>query len=147
MMYEPDSNTIRWCLHLDSPPHKVYRMLASDEGRARFWAESAVERDHAINFVFPNGHTWRAQILEATPHRRFVLAYYGGSIATFELESDGQGGTDLTLTDTNVAEQYHAEVLAGWVSVLLALKAAIDFDIDLRNHDLTRTWDSGYVDN
>jgi hypothetical protein len=37
--------------------------------------------------------------------------------------------------------------MAGWVSVLLALKAAADFGIDLRNHDPARTWNKGYVDN
>ncbi len=36
---------MRWRLHLASPPAAVHRMLASDEGRARFWAESAVEVD------------------------------------------------------------------------------------------------------
>jgi hypothetical protein len=29
---------------------------------------------------------------------------------------------------------------------LLALKAAADFGIDLRNHDRQRTWREGYVD-
>lgn len=32
-------------------------------------------------------------------------------------------------------------------SVLLALKAFVDHDVDLRNHDPTRTWDQGYCDN
>ena len=39
------------------------------------------------------------------------------------------------------------KVIAGWVSVLLTLKAAIDFDVDIRNHDPKRTWDQGYADN
>jgi hypothetical protein len=38
-------------------------------------------------------------------------------------------------------------VAAGWVSVLLALKAAVDFGVDLRNHDPERTWSTGFVDN
>jgi len=38
-------------------------------------------------------------------------------------------------------------VLAGWVSVLMALKAAVDHGVDLRNHDPQRTWDQGYADN
>ena len=29
----------------------------------------------------------------------------------------------------------------GWVSVLLELKAAADYNVDVRNHDVTRTWD------
>lgn len=33
------------------------------------------------------------------------------------------------------------------MSVLLNMKAAVDFGIDLRSHDLSRTWLEGYVDN
>jgi hypothetical protein len=38
-------------------------------------------------------------------------------------------------------------VNAGWVSVLLGLKAAADHGVDLRNHDAARTWSQGYCDN
>jgi hypothetical protein len=38
------------------------------------------------------------------------------------------------------------ENLAGWISVLLGLKAAADFRIDLRNHRPGCTWESGFVD-
>jgi hypothetical protein len=31
--------------------------------------------------------------------------------------------------------------------VLLSLKAAVDFGVDLRTHDNNRHWDLGYVDN
>ena len=64
---------------------------------------------------------------------------------TFELENDRRGGTDLTLTARKV--KYYDEELPGWISVLLALKAATDFSIDIRNHDVNRTWDQGYCDN
>jgi hypothetical protein len=39
-----------------------------------------------------------------------------------------------------------AASFAGWASVLLALKAAVDFGVDLRHHDPERTWDQGYGD-
>ena len=42
---------------------------------------------------------------------------------------------------------WEAENRAGWVSVLLTLKAAADFGVDLRNHDPTRTWDQDFADN
>jgi hypothetical protein len=60
-----------------------------------------------------------------------------------ELQPDGARGTDLTL----VADGDDAETRAGWVSVLLALKAASDFGVDVRNHDARRTWSQGYCDN
>ena len=39
------------------------------------------------------------------------------------------------------------DVAAGWVSVLLNLKAAINFGGDLRNHTRARTWIDGFIDN
>ena len=132
---------IRWRVHLASSPEAVYDLLATDEGRAQFWAESALERDGAIEFAFPNGMLTRGAVLAAEPPRRFAVDYFG-SETSFELEPDGEGGTDLTLTAKGDAES-----LAGWVSVLLALKAAADFGVDVRNHDPRRSWSQGYCDN
>ncbi|GAG35938.1 unnamed protein product, partial [marine sediment metagenome] len=53
----------------------------------------------------------------------------------------------LTLTDEGVPSAHREEVIAGWVSVLMALKGAADFGVDLRNHDPHRSWDQGYCDN
>jgi uncharacterized protein YndB with AHSA1/START domain len=139
--------TITWRLHLSAPPEQVYALLATDAGRARFWAESAQARDGQIHFVFPNGATWQGPVLAAEPPARFSVVYYGGSTTTFALAGDSHGGTELVLTDAGVPEADYAEVLAGWVSVLLALKAAADFGVDLRNHDPARTWDQGYAEN
>jgi uncharacterized protein YndB with AHSA1/START domain len=134
---------IEWRLHLSSPAERVYELLSSADGRASFWAESAPERDGYIEFTFPGGLEWRGRILAAQPPRVFALEYYGGTEVRFTLEDDGAGRCDLTLTDT--ADE--AETMAGWVSVLLALKAAADFGVDLRNHDPARTWSAGYADN
>ncbi|WP_333843638.1 SRPBCC domain-containing protein [Pelomicrobium sp.] len=138
---------IVWRIHLRSSPEKVYEMIATDEGRRRFWAESADERDGTIDFRFPNGMTLSSRILEALPPKRFSVEYFAGSHTTFECSDDDEGGTDLTLTDAGVPRKWRSETAVGWVSVLLALKAAVDFNIDLRNHHGERTWDQSYVDN
>ena len=147
MTFQSDVNRIQWKIHLRSSPEMVYETLATDRGRASFWAESALEQDGSIHFVFPNQAEWRGRMLEKDPPRKFRVEYYGGSLTTFLLESDGANGTDLTLTDQDVPAEDRTEVIAGWVSVLMALKASVDFGIDLRNHDASRTWDEGYVDN
>lgn len=147
MTFQPDPDVITWRLYLRSAPAAVYDLLATDTGRARFWAEEAIEHDGAISFVFPGGQRWRGAILAREPQRRFSVVYYGGSITTFTLEDDEAGGTDLTLHDAGVPSEHRAEVTAGWVSVLLALKAAADFGVDLRNHNPTRSWEQGYADN
>jgi uncharacterized protein YndB with AHSA1/START domain len=147
MSFQDDAGVIRWRLHLRASALAVYETLATDEGRAGFWAESAVERRGVIHFVFPGGVTWDGQVLEAVAPRRYSVRYYGGSVATFVLQDDGAGGVDLTLTDAGVPAADRTEVIAGWVSVLMALKAYVDFGVDLRGHDPQRTWDSGYVEN
>lgn len=147
MTEQTRAGEVRRRLHLASPPEAVYRMLATDEGRAGFWAESAVESDGEVHWVFPDGTRWRGRVVEREPPRRFAVEYLGGSVARFTLEGDGAGGTDLLLEDRGVPDAERAEVAAGWVSVLLALKAAVDFGVDLRGHDPRRTWREGYVDN
>ena len=137
---------IRWRVHLASPPEAVWELLATDGGRARFWAESAVKRNGAIEFEFVNGVAWRGAVLVEERPRVFAVEYFGGSRATFELEPDGAGGTDLSLTERGVPAEAWLDNHAGWVTVLLALKAAVDFGVDLRNGDPRRSWAAGYVD-
>lgn len=144
---QSDREAVQWRLHLRSSPSEAFRFLSTDDGRARFWAEEAVERDGVVHFRFPNGQTWEGAIVRSVPDRVFAVRYIGGSVATFTLEDDGQGGTDLTLTDEGVSEDERVEVLSGWVSVLLSMKAAIDFGVDLRAHDPRRHWDHGFVEN
>jgi uncharacterized protein YndB with AHSA1/START domain len=147
MTFQEDASVIRWKLHLKLSPEHVYQQLTTSEGRASFWAESAVEEDEVIHFVFPNHSEWQGRVLQNERPHRFQVEYYGGSITTFELNPDDSGGTDLTLTDQGIAEEDRTEVIAGWVSVLMALKASVDFGVDLRNHDPKRTWDEGYLEN
>ena len=147
LSFQDNLDTILWRLHLKSPPARVYQALSTDAGRAAFWAESAEEHDEKIHFVFPGGIEWDGRVLQANPPSQYVVQYYGNTTAAFTLQDDGQGGTDLTLTDTGVSPQDRTEVIAGWVSVLIALKAAVDFGVDLRAHDPGRNWDSGFVEN
>jgi uncharacterized protein YndB with AHSA1/START domain len=141
------ASTIRWRMHLRAAPSVVFDAIATAEGRRRWWAESADAVDDRVEFVFPDGTVHRGRVLEETPPSRFAVEYYGGTIATFAIEPDGAGGTDLTLTDEGVATEWLAEVSGGWVSVLMALKGAVDHGVDLRNHDPARTWREGFADN
>jgi hypothetical protein len=134
-------------VHLRSPPAAVYDLIATSPGRSRFWAESAEERDGFIEFRFSGGAEWRGRVLERTAPQRFAVEYFGGSRAIFECNDDGAGGTDLMLTESGISPQEWSDNYAGWVSVLLALKAAADFGVDLRNHDPRRSWENGFVDN
>jgi uncharacterized protein YndB with AHSA1/START domain len=137
---------IRWKIHLRSSPPVVFDLIATPEGRARFWADSAEEADGSIHFVFRDGARWSSPVLERDPPRRFRLSYFDGSVATFELAETGGGSTELTLTETGVPRHAFLDNHAGWISVLLNLKAVADFGADLRNGDPARGWGEGYVD-
>jgi uncharacterized protein YndB with AHSA1/START domain len=147
MDFQDHSQAIQWRIHLKSAPERVYEFLSTDEGRAKFWAESAREANGHIHFQFPDDLSWDGKILEAHPPSFYRVVYYGGSTTTFQLTEAPHGGTDLLLTDEGVEPQFRCEVTAGWVSVLMALKAAADYGADLRNHDPQRTWNQGYADN
>ena len=147
MNFQPDPRVIRWPVPLPAAPERVFNMLATADGRRRFWAESAEERDGCIHFEFPDGTRWASRVLDRVPPERLALEYFGGSRVTFACAPDGRGGTDLLLTESGTPPAEREESLAGWVSVLLALKAAVDHGVDLRNHDARRSWARGYVDN
>lgn len=143
----PRRGVVRWRIHLRSTPEIVYRFLATDEGRESFWADSAKENGGTIAWAFPNGSTAEAPILERNEPSRFVCEYFDGSVVEFDVESDGREGTELTVTNRNVPDDALEDVTAGWISVLMNLKAVVDNGIDLRNHDSDHVWDRGFVDN
>ena len=136
---------IRWRMHVPCAPEKVFTALGTDDGRASFWAESAIETDGFIEFRFSNGFTDRSRILERETPRVLSLEYFG-SPARFELTPDGDGGTELLLTHEGVSAEVWVEVHAGWLNVLFPLKAWVAHGVDLRNHAPGRSWDEGYAD-
>ena len=136
---------ITWRLHLPFPPSVVFASLATPEGRAKFWAESALEHDGVIHFIFINGLTYDSKIMARSEPLVFALDYFG-AVVRFDLTDDGFGGTELLLTHTGVSPDDWEDVHAGWLNVLLPLKAWLITSVDIRNHDRTRTWDQRYVD-
>jgi len=146
MPFQSENGIIRWKLHFNSKPKTVFGALATSKGRACYWAESAAEHDGTITFNILNYEPYTGRILNNTPPTQFTVEYFG-TVADFTLKEDNNGGTDLTLVATNVDESFRMEMTAGWISVLMAMKAYVDHGVDLRNHDKSRTWSAGYVDN
>ena len=145
-IFHPESGTIQWKLHFASPPEKVFQALSTAEGRKKYWAESAEEVDGKIHYVFFDGIENTGEIIESRAPDFFRVTYFSWDVS-FDLKSDGKGGTDMTMSCAGVGENSLLEVTAGWVSWLMAMKGAVDFGIDLRNHDPQRTWFKGYADN
>ncbi len=128
----------QWKIHFKSAPSEVYRAISTPLGRSRFWARSAKEKNGVIHFDLPGGRSDDAPIERAVKDNLYVLRYFGRRV-TFALSPDESGnGTDLVLTSE------HETGSDEWVSLLLRLKGHVDFGVDLRNHDETRT--EGYVD-
>jgi len=146
MAFQSEPGTIRWKLHCNSTPQTVYDALATDDGRAHFWAESAVEKDGLITFIILGYEPYQGRVISRSPPTQFSVEYFG-TIVEFSLKENNNGGTDLSLVATNIDESIRMEMTAGWVSVLMAMKAWVDHGADLRNHDKDRTWAYGYVDN
>lgn len=135
---------IDWRVHFASAPEAVWRAWTTDEGRKRFWAETSSGDEPGFELRFVNGEALRVELVEARPPERLVFRYFGGSTVTLDLSPDGEGGCDLRLREEGAPDP--VENNAGWVSVLLACKASVDFGVDLRSHDPDRSWDEGFVD-
>ena len=140
------TSEFKWKLNLRSSPAEVYRMISTDRGRSKFWADSSIEKNGFIHFKFPGGQTYRSQIIEAQEEAIYKIEYFH-SIVTFYLIGNSSGGTDLTLKNEQVPPEEYNDSYAGWISVLLNLKAVVDYQVDLRNHNPDKTWDRLYVDN
>lgn len=136
---------IRWRMHIAASPERVFTAINSGEGRASFWAESAVEHSGHIDFRFIDGHVFRGRVLERESPCLLVIEYIGGPVR-FELSSDEVGGTNLLLVHEGVDPDEWSEVHAGWLNVLFPLKAYVTYGVDLRDHDSTRSWRDGYAD-
>lgn len=143
----PTPTFVAWKVHCASPADRIHRLLATDEGRASFWAGSAREvAPGEIDFRFPSGDVWRGTILRNEPPRVFSCTYSGGSVVTFELAPASPSGTIVTCTNDAIPPEEFLLNHAGWVSVLLNLKAVADHGIDLRQGGPHRTWEEGFVD-
>ncbi len=137
---------LEWKINCRSSASKLYSLLTTKEGRESFWATSAPEVGSEIHFSFPNGEKTISEILTKVENKEFIITYFG-SVVKFELQEQDDGYTILTLTSTDIPEYEYTEVKAGWVSVLMNLKAASDFKTDLRNNDPTKTWTQNFADN
>ena len=138
---------VQWRLHLASSPEKVFRMLSTDHGRERFWAERSVTRDGSFRLTFSGGEELLCEVVVADAPHHFAFRYFEGTLAEFTLSEDERGGTDLSLSEAGFKDDAHrVENYAGWIQVLLCLKAAVDHEVDLRNHDPRRTWAAGYCE-
>lgn len=144
--FQDEPGVLRWRLHFRSSPAKVFDALATDGGRAGYWAESARQREARSPSISSTTPLFSGRILDCIAPRRFSVEYFR-THATFELTPDGQGGTDLLLLATQLDESIRMEMAAGWVSVPMAMKAFVDHGVDLRNHDADRAWAQGYADN
>jgi len=145
-MQDKSTNQVQLKVYVAASAKKVYELLNTPEGRCAFWADEAPEVDGVIHFYFSNGMRHQGRILERIPGEKFVVEYFGGSKAAFNLNVEKDGGTVVKITETSIPQEWLAEQRAGWVTVLLMLKAAVDHGIDLRNPDPERNWENGYVD-
>ncbi len=146
MGFQEQNGVIEWKVHFTSSISKVYGMLTSDEGRKQFWAEETKEANGIVEFHILNYPKYQSKIVAKEEPHLFKLEYFGTTV-TFHLKKTDDGGTDLQLIAETPNEQIKLEMTSGWVSVLMAMKAAVDFGVDLRNHHPDRVWDNGFLDN
>lgn len=139
-----ETEAIVWRLHLAADPERVFAAWTSPKDHARFWCERCEETPAGFRLHFIDGTVETCAVEESSPPSHIGFRYFGSRV-DIRLERV-ESGTDLTLTAREVPSHEWHEVHAGWLNVLLPFKAWVDFGVDLKNHDASRTWRHGYVD-
>lgn len=139
------NDPIVWKVRLATPPVRVFIALSTARGLSQWLAPTCHLDGETFTLEHPGGERLEARIVGSVAPKRFVLDYLGGT-ATFELVPTEVDGTELTLSHEGFPENERADNQAGWVSALLALKAALDHGVDLRNHAPGKGWAQGYCD-
>ena len=132
-----EGQPIVWRLHLRASRETVYHSWLSVAEHPSFWCERSRSEGKGFELTFINGHVEHVRILRREPSKAIGFTYFGSHV-TLEFE-EHERGTDLCMTNDNVPRQEWEDVNSGWLNVLLPFKAWVDFGIDLRNHDVTRT--------
>jgi uncharacterized protein YndB with AHSA1/START domain len=141
---DPSDREIVWRLRLAAAPGRVHAAWLDPEQHARFWCERSERSPAGFRQEFADGTVGDCELVESAPPERIVFRYFGSRVRIELAARDG--GTDLTLTCDEVPAHDFLDMHAGWLNVLLPLKAWVDFGVDLRNHDPARTWRERYVD-
>ena len=103
---------------IKAPISEVWRAL-TDVEYIEGWGGGPAEMDDKAGSEFS---LWGGDIhgknIEVKPSKKLVQEWYGGkwqnpSILTFELKGEN-GGTMLTLTQTDVPEEEYSDIDAGW---------------------------------
>lgn len=146
MTIQPEPGHLRWRVHLSAPAEAVYRLIATDDGRQRFWAERSQQNADQITLTFPDGSQTVLDVISQEPPSTWVVRYFG-ALTSFEVQATSVDTAVLEVRASDVPDGDCVELAAGWVSVLMNLKAVVNAGTDLRNHHRDRTWQTGFVDN
>ena len=139
-----DSRVVCWRIHCAAPPSRAFLALINPEEQAKYWCERSTHSRAGYVQEFIDGTIAECQVVQRRDAELLVIRYFS-SLVEFKLEPAGTG-TDLTLTATEIPPEEWLEVYAGWLNVLLPLKAWLDYGVDIRNHDPSRTWRQRFVD-
>jgi uncharacterized protein YndB with AHSA1/START domain len=146
-----DFQHINMSVKLATSRDRVWQALTTPSGITSWWSERAeIEPSDGglLRLLFPNRRMLDSKVIMCRPPHFLSFVYFGGTRASFEVTSHPAGGSVVTVSDSGFSSQEdYAETLAHWASVLLALKAFLDFGVDLRNHTSAFNWEKGYVDN
>jgi uncharacterized protein YndB with AHSA1/START domain len=140
----PSTDPIVWRLRLAASAERVFAAWLTPADHARFWCEHSQHLPDGFRLDFIDGSSETCTVEDAVAPVAISFRYFGSHVE-LQFESSNTG-TDLTLTAHDVPATDWQDVHAGWLNVLLPFKAWVDFGIDLRNHDPSRTWRERYAD-
>lgn len=143
-MRDENFKNVSWRVVCHANIKKVFDLIATDSGRTKFWCEQSTTSEDHIHMIFPGGETETARILKYDRPTSMEIIYFG-AVTKFQITELRSGC--VVHVEAIVRDADFDETNAGWVSVLMNLKAVSTYDIDLRNHKQDYSWARGFIDN
>lgn len=137
---------VSWRMRLASPPAQVCELLADEAGRPHVGSSIEIEAGTDLAAILSRGAIVEGAALDREPPYRFTVRDVDGGVTTCDIADDAVGGSELVLTDVGIAGEDRTDVLAAWVAALSAIKATVDFTLDLHARGQLRNWFPGYAE-
>jgi uncharacterized protein YndB with AHSA1/START domain len=149
---ESDGYTVRLVVTLPAPPDEVWTAITVPASIERWLAAAEFDArpDGAVNLLWPGESEMHGVIAEIDPPRRLRYSWFEReytSQLSFDVESDGDGTSRLTLTHRAASEDDAPGFGAGWhshlesLSALLAGEATSKATRDARYEELRPAYD------
>ena len=141
-------------VNIDAKPERVYKAWTDDKIVSKWFTEKTViepRKGGRLYFEWLAGDKLETKVKQAIKNKKFVFPFgKDGLEVSVTIKKDGKGSVcELKQynmkTDPASKWSIHKGCVQGWTFFLANLKAYLEHGIDLRSHDVKRSYKEDYI--